>query len=93
MSQKELNELNDALTDMLQHMPRPPGKEDWEYRDLPKIRSDFFAQFIELVGEENIVWITRARYEHEDGTYERGQLWVSPAGLQRARDYAKSKAS
>lgn len=82
---QQVHDLNNALTDLLSETPKPPGMEDWEYRDLPKMRSDFFDQFVELIGEENIRWITKAHYVRNGETYERGQMWVSPAGLDRAR--------
>lgn len=59
--------------------------DGWEYRDLPRMTPEFFNQFVELVGKENIRWLSMANYS--DGT-RRGQLLVSPIGLERARLYS-----
>lgn len=90
----DVRALSDAFADFLsEHMPRPKGKEDWHYRDLPQMREDFFNDFVELIGEENIVWLTRAQYQHEDGLYKRGQLFMSPEGMERVSAYARSIAN
>jgi len=56
--------------------------EGYVYRDLPKMSPEYFDKFIELVGEENIVWLTLADYGHS----KRGQLLLSPEGQQKIMD-------
>lgn len=86
VDKEEITHLNDFLTKLFDvGLPRPPGKENWVYRDLPKMREDFFDKFVELVGSENIAWITQAKYEYEDGIYKRGQLFISPEGIERLK--------
>lgn len=58
--------------------------DGWEYRDLPRMTPEYFDKFVALIGEENIRWLTLA--ECGDGC-KRGQLFVSPTGLERARAY------
>jgi hypothetical protein len=90
--QKMLRSTNDALSAAMDAaMPRPEGKEDWSYRDLPKVREDFFAELLALIGEENIHWLTRAQYVHDGEVFKRGQMFVSPAGLERLRVHIASK--
>lgn len=63
-----------------------PGKtyraDGWVYRDLPQMAPEYFAQLIELIGADNIAWITRATYANG---YQRGQMLVSPDGMARVR--------
>lgn len=64
-----------------------PGKnyreQGYAYKDLPRLTPEYFEKFIELVGEDNIVWLTFADY----GDTKRGQILISPAGLDRISDY------
>lgn len=86
---RQLKDLDRAVNDVLSDwLPAHMGKPDWEYRDLPRMTPEFFAKFVDLVGEDNILWITKASYK--DGT-QRGQLLVSPEGLKRARAYSEGK--
>lgn len=57
--------------------------EGYVYRDLPKMSPEYFDKFVELVGEENIVWITLAMYRDS----KRGQLLISPEGQKRIINY------
>lgn len=59
--------------------------DGWEYRDLPRMTPEDFDQFVTLVGKENIRWLAMANYP--DGT-RRGQLLVSPKGLEKVRLYS-----
>lgn len=72
------------------------GKPDWLYGDLPKLTREYFDKFIELVGEENIQWITYAEYPANFAKWNnpeplyRGQYLVSPDGQARAKKYTDS---
>lgn len=83
---EELRKANDALSACMDaEMPRPEGKETWAYRDLPQIIEPLFTELVERIGEENIYWLTKASYTHADGVYRRGQMFVSPQGLDNVR--------
>lgn len=63
-------------------------EHDWVYRDLPNMLPEFMDKFIDIVGEENIRWITFAeRTWRGEETTQRGQLLVSPEGLKRIKAY------
>lgn len=73
----------------------PPGEpivgktyraDGWVYRDLPKLSYEMFDKLVAMIGEENIVWLTQADY----GTSKRGQLLVSPAGMENIRAERKN---
>jgi hypothetical protein len=77
---------------MINSIPMPnsepfPGKtyiaDGWVYRDLPRLSYEMFDKFVDIVGEENMVWLTEADY----GDSKRGQLLVSPAGMERVRNH------
>ena len=60
--------------------------DDWEYRDLPKMQETLMLEFIQTVGEENLRWITTAKYPTG---LVRGQILISPEGLRRVQEYIK----
>lgn len=66
-------------------------RSDWVYRDLPQMLDIYFDLFLNIVGEENISWLTRAEYNDKGQIYRRGQLLVSREGLARANRYAQDK--
>jgi hypothetical protein len=64
----------------------------WVYRDVPNMTEPFFNKFVNLVGEENLHWLTFAERTWPNGeTTFRGQLLVSPEGLQRVAQYNELK--
>lgn len=75
----DLKAALDALKADLDAMPLP---DRWVYRDLPRMTPEYFDKFIEVVGVDNIEWLTRAEYP--DGA-KRGQLFISPAGMNRLK--------
>ena len=66
-----------------------PGKtyraDGWVYRDLPRMAPEYFEKLVALIGEDNIVWLSRADY----GDTQRGQMLVSPAGMENLRAYLR----
>lgn len=79
------------MRDSLYTMSLPEGEpiigknlraEGWAYRDLPRMTPEYFDKFTEIVGADNIEWLTRAEYH--DGS-KRGQLFISPAGMDRLK--------
>lgn len=72
-------------------MGLPPGEpitgktyraDGWFYRDLPQMAPEYFNDLLDLIGADNIAWITRATYPNG---YQRGQMLVSPDGMARIR--------
>lgn len=59
------------------------GKPDWTYKDLPRMVPELFYTFIEIVGEENLHWVTMANY----GDTLRGQVLISPVGMEKLREF------
>ena len=67
--------LDETLTKSL---PEELGFPDWTYKDLPRMIPSVKDEFVALVGEENIKWITFASYD--DGSV-RGQVLLSPTAM------------
>lgn len=59
-------------------LPESMGFPDWTYKDLPRMLPSVKDEFIALVGEDNIKWITFANYD--DGSV-RGQVLLSPTAM------------
>jgi len=88
--------LTRLFRDALANMPLPKGEpfpgetlraDGWEYRDLPRMSLEMFDKFVVIIGEENIRWLSSA-----SGTdWKRGQMFVSPKGLENARAHTAKK--
>jgi hypothetical protein len=98
-----LTDLHDKLTNRspaqtaMDAWPLPPGEpikgktymaDGWTYGDLPRMAPAFFDQFVEIVGAENLRWLTLANYGGPNGPSKRGQYLMSPEGQDRLREYA-----
>lgn len=59
--------------------------DGWVYRDLPRMAPEYFDELINLIGDENIVWLSLANY----GSSKRGQMLISPEGMERLRNRVK----
>jgi 3-phenylpropionate/cinnamic acid dioxygenase small subunit len=65
------------------------GLTDWYYHDVPMLEDGFFKRFLEIVGEENIHWITKTARENGGKLYHRGQAMISPQGKTNVRKWVK----
>ena len=70
----------------------PPGEpimgktyraDGYTYKDLPRVSIEIFQEFVELVGGENLVWLSYAKYIQGDAQKVRGQVLVSPEGMKK----------
>jgi hypothetical protein len=66
--------------------------DGWEYRDAPKMTPENWSKLLELIGEGNYRLLSFAQYDEPEGTTQRGQMMVSPKGLENLRAYTKSRA-
>lgn len=66
-------------------------KSDWVYSDLPNMTKEHYDQYVSLIGEENIHWLTQAERKWPDGkvTY-RGQHLISPTGMINRKTYVET---
>lgn len=88
----ENNDINSTLVELQKleseafaEMMNLPG---WEYRDLPRMTPELMIKFQEIVGLENLRWITFADY----GTSQRGQVMISPDGIAKLSELANSQS-
>lgn len=71
-------------------------KQGWIYGDLPKLNRENFDKFLDIVGENNIKWLTLAQYPTNFGKWNnkvelfRGQYMLSPEGKERIRTWLES---
>lgn len=61
----------------------------WVYRDLPRMTPELFDQFVGIVAEENLKWLTIADY----GNSKRGQIMISPKGMEKLAVWLTEKKS
>jgi hypothetical protein len=78
ITEEEVLELSMMLDEAMQDLPASMGFPDWTYKDLPRMTRPLLDEFIQLVGEENIKWITFADY---DNGSVRGQVILSPTAM------------
>ena len=60
--------------------------DGWEYRDLPRMTREAMLTFTDIVGVANIRWLSFADY----GQAVRGQLFISPAGMENMRAHLRN---
>ena len=78
ITEEELNQLAMMMDEAMKSLPASMGFPDWTYKDLPRMTPELKDEFVELIGEENIKWITFAEYD--DGSV-RGQVILSPIAM------------
>lgn len=78
ITEEEIKQFSMMLDEARQDLPKSLGKPDWTYKDLPRMLPEVKDDFIKLIGEENIEWITFAEYD--DGSV-RGQVLLSPVAM------------
>ena len=78
LTEEEIKQFSMLLDEAMQELPKSLGKPDWTYKDLPRMLPEVKDDFIKLIGEENIEWITFAEYD--DGSV-RGQVLLSPVAM------------
>lgn len=80
------------LQALMDDMPLPPGEpikgktyiaDGYVYRDLPNMATFMLTELIDILGREEVVWLTRMTR----GRYSRGQALISPKGIQNLREY------
>ena len=64
-------------------MAKAAGKPDWTYKDLPRMTHEVFSEFVDVIGDDNLHWLTVADY----GPTIRGQVLISPAGMEILRNF------
>lgn len=60
--------------------------DGWVYRDLPRMTKDALEKLLGIIGKDEVRWLTRAEYG--DGAV-RGQLFISPRGMENMKEYTK----
>ena len=77
-------ELEKAIVEGLTQDPSMAEYRTWHYKDLPRMTHELMDKFKVIVGEENLYWLTYADY----GNSVRGQILISPTGMQNMSEWA-----
>lgn len=64
---------------------------DWVYRPVGWMRNDFFDQFVDLVGDENMRFLSQMTRRIDGDMCTRASVYISPAGMDNIRAYNRSK--
>lgn len=78
ITDEEIMQLAQMLDEGLVDLPKSLGFPEWTYKDLPRMTPEVKDDFVSMIGEENIQWITFADYD--DGSV-RGQVLLSPTAM------------
>lgn len=63
----------------------------WTYRDMPRVTPEVFAEYLEIVGAENVKFLTFATYKSESGEAVRGQHMISPQGVKNLIEWQNKR--
>lgn len=75
--------IHEIMAECNAELAKAAGKPDWTYKDLPRMTHEVFSEFVDVVGEENLHWLTVADY----GPTIRGRVLISPAGMELLRNF------
>lgn len=64
----------------------------WIYKDFNRMKAKLWDDLLTIIGAGNFQLLSSASYLHDDETYKRGQMMISPAGLTNIRAHIKSQA-
>lgn len=78
ITDEEILQLAMMLDEATASLPESLGFPEWTYKDLPRMTPEVRDEFVEMIGHENIQWITFADYD--DGSV-RGQVLLSPTAM------------
>ena len=62
------------------------GTDGWVYRDIPRLLNADWDKFLGIVGDGNHKLLVGS----SNGTKRRGQIMISPAGMERLKEHAAS---
>ena len=86
MTESDLPEIEMPTTEPF------PGEtllaDGWVYLDLPRSTNEVFEEFVSIVGEANVRFMTLARYPNQT---VRGQCLISPAGMEALKVWLETK--
>lgn len=98
---RKFSETFSAEALALQKLEPVKGKtyvaDGWQYRDIPRMSPDMWDYFVGIIGDENFVPLSMAEYGEEDAqgnqtiSAKRGQLLISPDGMENLRLHTASK--
>ena len=76
--------MNDKtrMDDVYSGLAKSLGKPDWHYRDLPWMRLEYWNHLMVVFGDEDVMFIAGSKKQFEDGFFVRGQILVSPGGME-----------
>lgn len=77
--------IEEIFAEAEQSLAKSLGKPDWAYRDLPRMHPENLDSLVQIIGEDEIFWITKAEYK--DGSV-RGQILISPLGMKALEMYS-----
>jgi hypothetical protein len=65
------------------------GKPDWTYFDLPNMSLEYFEQLRDIIGQDDIYFITYMNRVQDGISWHRGQVLISPTGMDNIREYRR----
>ena len=84
--------MNDLTGTQASTLAEAMGKPGWTYYDLPQMALDYFELIQQIIGPGNLCFITYANRSNSDGTsWHRGQILISPEGMDNIRAYRDSQ--
>ena len=79
-----------ALPSFGEELAASVGKPDWIYYDLPQMSPEYWVKLTdEIIGPSNLCFLTMAHTTNSSGEWLRGQILISPQGMDNIREYKR----
>lgn len=77
------------INDMQERMNVP---SDWEYRPIPWMRNDFFDKLMDIIGDDNMRFLSSITRRIDGDMCTRASIFVSPQGIDNIRKYNETSS-
>jgi hypothetical protein len=87
--------MTDTLPDCEPFTGETLRADGWEYRDTPPMLPEYWKMLMNKLGEENVRRLTYVErtYKDDDRLYVRGQMFISPKGLENLKAWLVERKS
>jgi hypothetical protein len=72
---------------MEDHMRETMGLPDWSFREIPWTSDHLFQEFVSVIGDDNIRFMTISSRKQDDLVFTRASALISPDGMENLKQF------